>query len=231
MNNAMNVSLLFSRVASHYDIANHMLSLNFDRVWRKQLAREVYLPGGARVLDLCTGTGDVAIEFGKRKETAEIIGVDFSKAMLSKAEDKIKKYGLETKIRMIESDIFELSLAGGSFDAVSIAFGLRNLYNYEKGIVEMARMLKTGGYAAILEFSPASDSALAGVYNFYLTHMVPRIGALFSGLTGEYGYLSSSIRSFLHPKDILGLMRGAGFKNLKWKRLTGGVVHLYIGQK
>lgn len=233
MNNspALDLSRLFSRISGFYDIVNHLLSFNLDRPWRKELARSVRLPQGGLVLDLCTGTGDVALEFAKNKDVKEIIGVDFSQGMLAVAREKIKKKNLEAKISLMPCDVFALPFSDGSFDAVSIAFGLRNLKNYGSGVEVMARMLKPGGYAAILEFCPPRNSLFFKVYKFYLTRILPRVGALFSGSNREYQYLSSSIQGFLDPEDILKIMSSAGLKDLNCKRLSGGIAYLFTGQK
>ncbi|MDO8662040.1 MAG: bifunctional demethylmenaquinone methyltransferase/2-methoxy-6-polyprenyl-1,4-benzoquinol methylase UbiE [Candidatus Omnitrophota bacterium] len=226
-----NLSEVFSGIAPYYDLLNHILSFNRDKLWRMEFIATAGIKENARILDLCTGTADIAIECAKRKNACQVFGVDFSEEMLKQARDKINRLGLEKQIYLIKADVFKLPFHSDFFDLVSISFGLRNLIDYSKGMEKMANMLKKGGKVIILEFSPPLDNAAGRVYDFYLKKMVPLVALICGGSTAAYKYLSSSISAFLYPKQILNCMELAGLKNLSMKKMCLGVVNAYYGEK
>jgi len=225
------LSEVFSKVAPKYDFLNHFLSFNNDKIWRKELVNISSLGDNAKVLDLCCGTADVALEFAAKQALCQVFGVDFSHEMLKLGVSKIKAQGAEKQIRLFEADVFALPFKTENFDVVSMAFGLRNLSDHRKGIREMVDMLKTGGCAVILEFSPPANTLSGRVLNFYLKNILPFVASIFGGFGYAYKYLSSSIAGFISPEQILNYMELAGLKNLRFKKLTFGVVYLYYGEK
>jgi demethylmenaquinone methyltransferase/2-methoxy-6-polyprenyl-1,4-benzoquinol methylase len=221
---------MFNTIARRYDLLNHVLSLNVDRRWRQALVVYADPHNGERVLDVATGTADVAIEFAKDGRAAEIAGVDLSTGMLQVARDKLARLGLSKRIALREGDALELPFDTASFDVVTIAFGLRNLPDYARGVSEMARVLKPGGRAVILEFLPPRGAALVA-YRAYLTTFLPLTGRLVSGSAEAYRYLSASVREFISQDDVRALLAGAGLAGVESRRLTGGVAGLYRGVK
>jgi len=222
---------MFSTIAGRYDVLNHLLSLNIDRVWRRRLVESCSLPRRGRVMDACTGTGDVAIAFARHTEAAEVIALDRSREMLDVGREKAAREKLDGKIRFIEGDVLDLPFESGRFDAMSIAFGLRNLADYAAGLSEMTRVLVPGGCLVILEFAPPSRKLYRKGYAFYLQCVIPRVGRLVSGSKDAYGYLASSVGDFLPSERVLDLMREARLRNVSAKQSTGGIVTLYRGEK
>lgn len=226
-----NLSGMFSEIAPYYDILNRALSFNSDISWRKRSVDMLRLKDDAKILDLCTGTADIAIECARRHSACRVFGVDFSPVMLEKAAGKINKLGLKDRIHLIEADLFDLPFRGGYFDAASIGFGLRNLTDHPGGISEMANAVKAGGRVLILEFSPPHESLTGRAYDIYLGSIVPLFAKIFNASPDAYGYLSSSIRSFIGPEEILGHMRSAGLKNLSSRRMCFGAINAFCGEK
>ena len=222
---------VFSSIAPYYDFLNGVLSFNNAKLWRKKSVDTVLIKEDAKILDLCTGTAEIAIEFAKRKSACQVFGIDFSWEMLKKAKDKISKLKLEKRIYLVEADVFNLPFQAEYFDIVSISFGLRNLVDYRKGVSEIVNMLKEGGQVIILEFSPPPNSVFGRVINFYLKNMIPLIAVMFGGSLDAYNYLSSSISTFLYPEQILDCMDSAGLKNLCLKKMSYGVINSYYGEK
>ncbi len=222
---------MFSRIAHRYDLLNHLLSLNIDRSWRRRLVESARLRRGGRVLDACAGTGDVAFAFFRDAEPSEIVAVDLSREMLEIGEAKSQRQGLDGRVRFVEGDVLALPFDDGRFDAVSIAFGLRNLPDYGKGMAEMTRVLAPGGKLVILEFAPPSRELYRRGYAFYLRRVVPLVGGLVSGSREAYEYFASSVGDFLPRERVLDLMRKAKLKNVSARRLTGGIVYVYSGDK
>jgi demethylmenaquinone methyltransferase/2-methoxy-6-polyprenyl-1,4-benzoquinol methylase len=215
------VRQMFGRVARRYDFLNHLLSFNLDRRWRARTVRELRAAierPGARVLDLCCGTGDLLASMGNAA-----LGVDFCHPMLVEARRKIPG------AMLVEADALALPLADGSFDVAATAFGFRNLANYERGLRELRRVLKPGGVAAILEFSRPSSAAFAALYDFYSRRVLPAVGGAVSGDRGAYEYLPESVRRFAGAERLAEMMREAGFDNVRFARLTGGIVALHLG--
>jgi demethylmenaquinone methyltransferase/2-methoxy-6-polyprenyl-1,4-benzoquinol methylase len=221
---------MFGRVAPRYDLLNHLLSANIDRWWRRQTVRELApaLAGGARVLDLCCGSGDLllALQRGRKQAAA---GCDFAFPMLEAARRKIVSAGAPSVL--FAADALELPLRAESFDVVTAAFGFRNLANYAQGLEEMLRVLRPGGTAAILEFSQPPNRVLAAAYDFYSRHVLPRVGGWISGAPDAYAYLPDSVRKFPSAEQLAEEMRRAGFRSATFRRMTGGIVALHIGLK
>ena len=222
---------MFSSIASRYDVLNHVLSLGIDRGWRRALVEMAETPQGGEVLDVATGTGDVAIEFAKRSGAGAIVGLDRSAGMLAVARDKLRARGLDDRVTVVEADALDLPFEDGAFDAVTIAFGLRNLPDYRAGVREMARVLKPGGRLLVLEFFPPSGGLLLGLYRLYLKTVLPVVGRSISGSAEAYQYLSSSIRGFASHEDVGGFYEAAGLGQIKRRKLTGGISYIYGGVK
>lgn len=224
-------SRLFSRIAATYDFLNHLLSLNIDKRWRRELVRCAGAKPGDRILDICTGTGDVAIRFAQNNEAAEIVGIDLSEEMLRIAAHKIRSNGSGGKVRLLKGDALNLPFDDDHFDIVTIAFGLRNVGHHRKGICEMVRVLKKGGQLLILEFSPPRSDLFGIWYRLCLNTIIPAVGGVISGSTRAYRYLSSSIAGFPGPDEIITLMETGGLKKLQAQRLTRGIAYVYRGEK
>jgi demethylmenaquinone methyltransferase/2-methoxy-6-polyprenyl-1,4-benzoquinol methylase len=224
---------MFSRVAPRYDLLNRVLSLRIDQRWWRRTARAfgaILGRPGARVLDLCCGTGDMALaldrEARRRKGSPWILGVDFAHPMLVRARAKFAGRGLTA----IEADALALPLASGSFDLVTSAFGFRNLANYDKGLAEIHRVLAPGGEVGILDFG-TPKGAFAGLYRVYFFHVLPAIGNAVSGVKGAYSYLPASVERFPDPEEMMARMRAAGFSEVSWTPYMMGIAGLYRGKK
>lgn len=221
---------MFDTIARRYDLLNHVLSCNIDRRWRRALVAFAGVHEGERVLDVATGTADVAIEFARSSRAEHITGVDLSSGMLQVGRGKLARQGLEDRITLLDGDALALPFPDASFDVVTIAFGLRNLPDYARGVAEMARVSKPGGLAVILEFLPPRGAALVA-YRAYLSTFLPLTGRLVSGSKEAYRYLASSVRGFVSEGEVRALLAGAGFAPVESRRLTGGVAGLYRGVK
>ncbi len=225
------VRAMFSGIASKYDLLNHVLSVNIDKRWRR-LVREkltgVLANKDALVLDVACGTGDLSLELQKHAK-AKVIGTDFCRPMLAIAHDKTNR--LDYTIPYIEADAMQLSFADESFDALTIAFGLRNLSNFADGLSELRRVLKKGGKIAILEFSTPLVPGFRRIFNLYFTQVLPRIGGAVSGSRGAYEYLPDSVSKFPDQKDLVAMMQKAGFTDVEYKNLTGGIAAIHTGIK
>jgi demethylmenaquinone methyltransferase/2-methoxy-6-polyprenyl-1,4-benzoquinol methylase len=214
---------MFGRVAPRYDLLNHLLSFNIDRHWRNRTVRavqSVLRRESATIIDLCCGTGDLTIAL-QHKTSNRVYGSDFSHPMLQQAHKK-------SIPRLFEADALNLPLRNKSADLLTVAFGFRNLANYEAGIREMKRVLRPGGMAAILEFSQPPNVVFAAMYSFYSRRVLPKIGALLSGAGDAYTYLPESVRKFPGPDELAGMMRSAGFASVGYQRLTFGIVALHV---
>ncbi len=221
---------MFDAIAHRYDLLNHVLSFNVDRGWRRALVAFARAHVGETVLDVATGTGDVAIEFARRTRAASIVGVDPSAGMLAMGREKVLREGFAGRIELVDGDALALPLGDESVHVVSIAFGLRNLPDYESGVREMVRVLKPGGRLVVLEFLPPKGAALLA-YRVYLGLVLPVAGRLISGSREAYGYLSASIRDFMEASDVRELLTTAGLRHVETRRLAGGIAALYRGVK
>src|SRR5580704_13426201 len=222
---------MFGRIAPRYDLLNHLLSMNIDRYWRaRTVARvaSVLSNPEAHVLDVCCGTGDLMLALEARAK-AHVYGSDFCHPMLVAARRKVERGRFRSAL--FESDALRLPLADASLDLVTMAFGFRNLANYHAGFEELRRVLRPGGLAAILEFSIPPNRVLARLYDFYSRAILPTIGGLISGSKEAYSYLPESVRKFPGAADLADQMRAAGFTNVRFERMTAGIVALHLGQR
>jgi demethylmenaquinone methyltransferase/2-methoxy-6-polyprenyl-1,4-benzoquinol methylase len=227
LEHAKAVRAMFAGIAGRYDLLNHILSANIDKRWRRKVRAEladVLANENARVLDVACGTGDLAIEL-QRDARANVIGTDFCRPMLSVARSKAPE------ITFVEGDAMSLSYADASFDAVTIAFGLRNLSNFADGLNELFRVLRSGGRLVILEFSSPVAPGFRGAFRFYFSKILPRIGGLVSGERGAYEYLPDSVSKFPDQKTLAAMMQESGFTNVTFRNLTGGIAAIHIGEK
>ncbi len=225
------VQRMFAGIAPKYDFINHLLSFNVDRRWRKVLMNRlapVFKRSDAKLLDLCCGTGDVLIDL-QSATAARVIGADFCHPMLVSAKRKAAKKGFQAPL--FEGDALQLPLADNALDAISIAFGFRNLVNYPRGLEEIHRVLKPGGTLAILEFSHPTGLIVKSAYGFYSRVLLPIIGTLASGSREAYSYLPDSIRKFPASAELRNMMQAAGFTDTKFELLTGGIAALHLGTK
>lgn len=222
---------MFSAIAPRYDLLNHVLSCNVDRLWWRRAAKtfdHILQRAGARVLDLCCGTCDMTMALERRanRDHAPMVGADFARPMLTLAAKKIEGHG----IRLLESDALQLPFADSSFDLVVSAFGFRNLANYRSGLQEILRVLKPGGEVGILDFSEPRG-LLGKAYRLYFRQVLPRIGNLISGSSGAYSYLPASVERFPQPPEMLKQMRDCGFSEPSWKPYSFGIAGLFRGKK
>jgi demethylmenaquinone methyltransferase/2-methoxy-6-polyprenyl-1,4-benzoquinol methylase len=221
---------MFTSIAPRYDLVNHVLSLNTDRFWWWRAARtfdSILSRSDARVLDLCCGTGDMALALRRRaKQGTQIIGADFSHAMLQRATVK----GKDTGLKWIEADALRLPFPDAHFDLITTAFGFRNLADYDAGLREMVRVLRPGGECGILDFGEP-HGLLGKLYRVYFKHVLPAVGTVISGVQGPYKYLPASVERFPAPQEMLDRMRQAGFREASWRPYTFGVAGLYQGVK
>jgi len=222
---------LFGTVHQRYDLLNHILSLYLDKGWRKSLVEQVHSVHLNRILDVCTGTGDLAVEFARRYPMAQIIGIDISDQMLKIGQEKIKKSGLDDRILLQQSDLFHLPFKDQFFEAVSIGFGFRNLHDFRGGIKEMARVLKKNGVLLILELTLPESPLLRKIHLFYLRNILPKIGGLISGSKSSYAYLSSSIIAFPKKEEVIEFMKAEGLREVKHIALSGGIASIFKGKK
>jgi demethylmenaquinone methyltransferase/2-methoxy-6-polyprenyl-1,4-benzoquinol methylase len=231
-----NVREMFTRIAPRYDLLNHLLSLQLDRLWRARVARRLRAildRPDALVLDLCCGTGDLAFSLANSGR-ARIIGADFSHAMLLRAKEKTSGQARAKAVQPLpffEADALRLPFADSSFDLVTSAFGFRNLVNYEGGLREIIRTLKPGGTLAILEFTEPSAGLLRDIYRWYFRSVLPRIGGLISGDSYAYRYLPASVSLFPCAADLASLMRTVGYASVGFETWTLGAVALHTGRK
>ena len=227
---------MFTQIAPRYDLLNHLLSLQLDRLWRARAAARlqgILQRPDALVLDLCCGTGDLALTFARRGK-ARIVGADFSHAMLVRAKQKAvmrAHSGANTTemLPFVEADALRLPFANASFDLVATAFGFRNLANYEDGLKEIQRVLKVGGTLAILEFAEPAAGWLGDLYRWYFRNVLPRIGGLISGDRSAYTYLPKSVSRFFRPSELSALMTSLGYKSVKQEVWTLGAVAFHSG--
>jgi demethylmenaquinone methyltransferase/2-methoxy-6-polyprenyl-1,4-benzoquinol methylase len=228
---AIAVRDMFSSIAPRYDLLNHVLSMNVDRLWWNRTARtftHILRRPSARVLDLCCGTGDMtfALYGHSGNGSVEFTGADFSHAMLVRAQQKSGP----RKIRWVEGDALQMPFGSDEFDLVTAAFGFRNLANYNRGLREIYRVLAPDGEVGILDFGEP-QGLFGHVYRFYFRHVLPAIGTVISGVSGPYKYLPASVQRFPAPEQMLQQMREAGFREVSWVPYTFGIAGLYRGKK
>jgi demethylmenaquinone methyltransferase / 2-methoxy-6-polyprenyl-1,4-benzoquinol methylase len=225
---------MFTCIAPRYDLLNHVLSLNIDHLWWRRTARtfrHVLARPDARILDLCCGTGDMtfALRRGAGKPQPQILGADFSHAMLQRAAAKSAATP-GSPPTWIEADALHLPFPSGHFDLVTSAFGFRNLADYDAGLREIVRVLRAGGECGILDFGDPKG-AMGALYRVYFKQVLPRVGTMISGVRGPYSYLPASVERFPQPDQILARMKAAGFTEAMWTPYTFGIAGLYRGRK
>ncbi len=224
------VADMFDSISGKYDFLNHFLSLGIDIMWRKKAIRMLKELAPKKILDIATGTGDFAIE-SLKLNPEQVIGVDISEGMLDVGRVKMKKKGIDHIISMESGDSENLRFDDNNFDAVIVAFGVRNFENLELGLKEMNRVLRPGGKAVILEFSKPTIFPFKQLYNFYFRWILPKIGKLVSKDNAAYTYLPESVKEFPFGQDFLDVLEKTGFKNTRCKPLTLGISSIYIGEK
>jgi demethylmenaquinone methyltransferase/2-methoxy-6-polyprenyl-1,4-benzoquinol methylase len=226
---------MFTQIAPRYDLLNHLLSMQFDRLWRARVASRlchILARRDALVLDLCCGTGDLAFSLA-RAGNARIIGADFAHPMLVRAKEKSATLDSAANedsavpIQFFEADALRLPFAGASFDLVTTAFGFRNLSNYESGLREIHRVLKPGGTIAILEFTEPPEGLWGDLYRWYFCKVLPKIGGLISGQSAAYKYLPNSVARFFRPPELANLLSSVGYDSVAYSVWTFGTVALH----
>jgi len=224
------VARMFDNISGNYDFLNHFLSLGIDTLWRRKAIRQLIEVRPKLILDVATGTGDFAVE-ALRLNPDKIIGIDISEGMLEMGRKKMAKRGLDSKIELRSGDSEKLPFEENKFDAIIVAFGVRNFENLEKGLSEMLRVLKPGGKVVVLEFSKPTVFPFRHLYHFYFRFVLPKIGRWVSRDSSAYTYLPESVQAFPDGKEFLGILSQLGFKNTSWTPLTFGISSLYTGIK
>ena len=219
---------MFDAIAGRYDFLNTVLSGGLDRYWRRRMITSLRLTGRERLLDVCTGTGDVAIGAAQRTNgAARVVGVDFSRSMLTHGFEKVRALRLGDRIQSIRGDAMALPVAGASVDAVTIAFGIRNVQRPEVACAELLRVLRPGGRLAILEFGLPVFPAVRPLYLWYFNRVLPRVGRVVSGHHAAYTYLPESVGSFQFGDDFARILTVTGFSQVRARPLAFGIVYLY----
>ena len=219
---------MFDAIAPRYDLLNHLLSAGIDRRWRSRAIASLRLTGRETLIDVCTGTADVALAATAARR---VLGVDFAGAMLAIGLIKVRKGGQERRIALVRGDAMQLPAPDGSADAVTVAFGIRNVQKPEVGCAEMARVLRRGGRLAILEFGMPRIPGVSALYRWYFSRVLPFIGRRISGHTAAYSYLPASVGTFPPPAEFVTLLQQAGFSEVRAVPLTFGIVYLYTAVK
>lgn len=225
------VSTMFNRIAPYYDFLNRLLSLGIDTVWRKKAIKQLDKGDAKVILDVATGTADLALEASRQLNPEKIIGLDISNEMLEVGREKIKRKGLSELITLQEGDSENLPFSDNTFDAITVAFGVRNFENLEKGLKEMYRVMKPGGKVVILEFSRPQIFPFKQLYNFYFRNILPAIGKLTSKDPKAYRYLYESVQAFPDGDAFLSILENLGYKSNRCIPLTLGVCSIYTATK
>lgn len=222
---------MFDRIAPTYDMLNHTLSLNIDRLWRRRVVRLVRRFAPRRILDVATGTGDLAIAMARRIRGTQVLGVDLSEGMLDIARRKVAEAGLDGRVVLDTGDAERLSVSDSAVDVATVAFGVRNFGDLDAGLRDIARTLREGGRIVILEFSTPRNPLARAFYGFWNRRVLPRVGGLVSRDRKAYEYLPESIGEFPAPERFLEMMSRAGFRNCKARSQSFGIAHIYVGEK
>lgn len=222
---------MFNDIAPTYDRLNHILSLDIDRLWRKRVVRIVRRLGAKRIMDMATGTGDLAIAMAKHIEGSTIYGADFSSEMLAVAKQKIEQLGLSERISLTECNAEDIPLEDGEVDAATVAFGVRNFEHQKEALTEMKRTIRKGGHLIVLEFSNPRCALVRWVYRLYSHYILPAIGRMVSKHATAYTYLPDSIDKFASPEEFTALLKEVGFDHIERKSQSFGIAHIYIAHK
>jgi demethylmenaquinone methyltransferase / 2-methoxy-6-polyprenyl-1,4-benzoquinol methylase len=221
---------MFDAIAPRYDFLNHVLSAGIDKRWRTRAIRSLQLTGTETLLDVCTGTADVALE-GRRGGAARVLGVDFAAAMLALGLKKVVTAGERARVTLVRGDAMRLPVPDACADAATVSFGIRNVQHPEIACAEMARALRPGGRLAILEFGVPRVPGLRSLYLAYFKYLLPLVGRFISGHGGAYSYLPASVGNFPPPPEFMTILRQAGFVDVRAVPLTFGIVYLYTARK
>jgi demethylmenaquinone methyltransferase / 2-methoxy-6-polyprenyl-1,4-benzoquinol methylase len=224
------VRAMFDRIAPRYDMLNRVLSAGIDRRWRRRCIDELSLDVPSRVLDLCTGTADLLIEFLRRDEGHIGAGLDLSEEMLFRGLDKLEEMNLDSRGWLAAGDAQRLPFPDGAFDGATVGFGIRNVAEPRAALEELQRVLRPGARLVILEFA-IPRGLLGTAYRFYFDRVLPRVGGLVSGDPGAYRYLPDSVARFPAPRDFMQMMQDVGFAHVRCKKLTAGIACLYRGER
>lgn len=222
---------MFNDIAPTYDRLNHILSLDIDKIWRKRVVRIVRKLGAKHIMDMATGTGDLAIAMAKGIEDSTIYGADFSSEMLAVAKQKIERLGLSERISLTECNAENIPLDEESVDATTVAFGVRNFEHQREALTEIKRTIRKGGHLIVLEFSNPKCGFVRWCYRLYSHHILPAIGRLVSKHATAYTYLPTSIDQFASPENFSALLEEVGFDHIERKSLSMGIAHIYIAHK
>lgn len=225
------VAVMFDKIAFRYDFLNRFLSAGIDVSWRKKAIKQLKALQPQYILDVATGTGDVALLAEKMLHPVKITGIDISEGMLEIGRKKVQKSGLQNKIELLQGDSETMSFADDSFDAITVAFGVRNFQNLEKGLTEMLRVLKPGGKLVVLEFSRPKQFIFKTIYNLYMKTIAPGFGKLIAKNKDAYQYLNDSVQRFPEGTDFIKILNKTGYKLTNYKTLTLGICSVYCGSK
>jgi demethylmenaquinone methyltransferase / 2-methoxy-6-polyprenyl-1,4-benzoquinol methylase len=225
------VERMFSAIAPRYDFLNRVLSAGRDRVWRREAIRATELPSGGRLLDVCTGTADMALEAARQFPAATIVGVDFSAPMIDLGRTKLAGAHVEKRVHLSVAPAEALPFADEAFDGATVAFGLRNVPDRRQALAEMQRTLKPRGRAVVLEFTTPPGRLFRRIYLWYFHRILPVIGGVISGHPSAYAYLPASVSDFPPPQELSTWMTAAGFRDVSYRLLTGGIVAIHVGVK
>ena len=221
---------MFDAIAPRYDLLNHVLSAGLDTRWRARAVSELRLQPGARVIDLCTGTGDLAVAALRAQPAASVVGVDFAGEMLRLASRKMKSPGLSS-VRLVRGDGTRIPLADATCDAATIGFGIRNVVEPRAALAELARVLRPGGRLAILEFGQPRVPGIRSLYSWYFRYLLPLVGKMVSKHQSAYSYLPASVGTFPSPNEFASTIAATGFSQVRAVPLTLGIVYLYIAER
>ena len=222
---------MFDNIAPKYDLLNHTLSMSIDRVWRRRVVGEVRRAKPGRILDVATGTGDLAIAMARRIRDVQVLGVDLSEQKHAVARRKNEARALDGRIVLDRGDAERLAVADASVDVATVAFGVRNFGDLGAGLRELARTIKPGGKVVILEFSRPRNRVFRALYEFYSYKILPRIGGLVSRDKRAYEYLPASVGEFPAPEEFMAMMARAGFRNCRARSQSFGIAQIYIGER
>ena len=222
---------MFDNIAPKYDLLNHTLSMSIDRIWRRRVVRIVRRCRPHRILDVATGTGDLAIEMARRIRGVQVLGVDLSEGMLDVARRKVAARGLEERVTLEAGDAETAVAAAGSVDVVTVAFGVRNFGDLGRGLAELSRALRPGGRIVILEFSTPTMPVFGRLYDWYSHRVLPRIGGWLSHDRQAYDYLPRSVDEFPQPEEFLTILAAAGFRDCRARSQSFGIAQIYVGER